>query len=822
MGAGRHESFGERLRRHREAAGLSQERLAERAELSANAVGALERGERTRPYPDTVRRLADALGLDAAGRAALAGTLRDGSDATSSETGGASDGARPPREPTPLIGRDDEVEELRRLLHESETRVLTLIGPGGAGKTRLALRLAHLLADEYPDGVTWVELAPLADPALVTATIVRALGLEASGPEAAEAALRSWLRDRRSLLVLDNLEHVLDAVPGLLRLLDGCPGIRLLATSRSPLGVRGEREFTVPPLAVPPADPRAVHRDPGDYAAVELFVWQARQRDPDFVLNADRAAAIGAICRRLDGLPLALELVAARTRLLEPEELLGRLDHLMPLLVGGARDLPERQRTMRAAIAWSEELLAPAERALFRRMAVFAGGATLEAVVAVSEDDAVETEVLDLLDALAGQSLVTVARDADATRYGMLEPIRQFARERLENAGEDGQARRRHAKFYRGLAERAAREVEGRSEQARWVDRLESELDNLRAALDWAEHARDGAETGLRLATSLWRFWEMRWRIDEGLARLATALARSDAQEPVLRANALNAAGNLARDAGLYEEAIAYHEECLGIRRTLGDVRGLAVSLNNLGVIARDRGNAVRTRKLCEESLELFRRAGDRHGCAIALISLGLAAGLQDDVATARSHLEESLALFRAEDDLWHTAWVSIYLADQLVRARDIESARSLAEEGLRMHRRTRDAWGVAAALTVLGKADQAEGALPSAAGLLREALEAAVEGRVERAIPTALDDLAGVLLQGGEAQRAARLAGAADAWRTTGRFGRSPTRAEGDQAVARALRAEEFGASWTEGAQLSREGILREATEAARAIGAP
>ncbi|MDQ2669680.1 MAG: helix-turn-helix domain-containing protein, partial [Gemmatimonadota bacterium] len=280
MGAGIQDTFGERLRRHRETAGLSQERLAERAGMSANAVGALERGERTRPYPDTVRRLADALGLDDAARAGLADTLRDGSQVAAPRLGAAHDRNELPREPTPLIGRDDEIDELRRLLR-GDARVLTLIGPGGAGKTRLALRLAHLVADEYPHGVTWVELAPLADAALVTATIVRALGLDASGPEAAEAALRSWLRDRRSLLVLDNVEHVLDAIPGLLRLLDGCPGIRLLATSRSPLGVRGEREFTVPPLAVPPADPRAIHRDPGDYAAVRLFVWQARQRDPE-------------------------------------------------------------------------------------------------------------------------------------------------------------------------------------------------------------------------------------------------------------------------------------------------------------------------------------------------------------------------------------------------------------------------------------------------------------------------------------------------------------------------------------------------------------
>ena len=820
MVAGRRDGFGERLRRHREAAGLSQERLAERAGISANAVGALERGERTRPYPDTVRRLADALGLDDLARAELAATLREDTRSVEPGAGAVPAGAELPGEPTPLIGRDSEIEVLSRLLEDGDARVLTLIGPGGAGKTRLALRVAHLVATEHPGSVAWVELAPVADPGLVPATIARAIGLDAPGPDAAEAALRAWFRDRSSLLVLDNLEHLLDAVPGLLRLLDACPGIRLIATSRAPLGVRGEREFPVPPLAVPPADPRALDRDPADYAAVRLFVWQAQQRDPAFALTADRAAAIGAICRRLDGLPLALELVAARTRLLEPEELLGRLDNLMPLLVGGARDLPERQRTMRAAIAWSEELLDPAESALFRRMSVFAGGATLEAVIAVGgESPPDEMEVLDLLDVLAAQSLVTVSRSADATRYGMLEPIRQFARERLGDAGEEEPTRRHHARHFCDLAERAARELEGRSDQALWADRLESELDDLRAALDWTERAPDGAITGLRMATALWRFWEMRWHIDEGLARLATALARSRGLAPALRANALNAAGNLARDARAYELATGYHEECLRIRRDLGEVRGIAVSLNNLGVIARDREDAERTRELCQESLALFRQAGDLHGSAIALISLGLAAGLMGDTATGRSHLEASLELFRAEGDHWHTAWVSIYLADLVVADDDLPYARRLATEALEMHRQTRDAWGVSGAFTVLGKADRAEGSLASAGRRFLDALDAAVEGRVERAIPPALDDLAGVLLQSRERQRAARLAGAADAWRAAGRLTRVSTPAPDE--VAHALRAPELSESWDEGTRLSRDQVLREAAEAVRAISA-
>ena len=819
MVAGSQDSFAEMLRRHRETAGFSQEHLAERAGISANAVGALERGERTRPYPDTVRRLAEALNLDEDERAALAASVRDGAASAPRRA----DDRRPPlpSEPTPLFGRDAELDDLRRLLDAPDVRVLTLLGPGGAGKTRLALRLAHDVEPRHPDGVRWVELAPLADPGLVTATIVRALGLEESGADAAEGALRAWARDRRALLVLDNVEHVLDAMTDVLRALDAAPGIRLLATSRAPFGVRGEREFPVPPLAAPPADPRELDRDTSAYPAVELFVWQARRHDPGFHLTADRAAAVGAIARRLDGLPLALELVAARTRLLEPEELLGRVDHLMPLLVGGARDLPERQRTMRAAIAWSEDLLTPRERELFRRLAVFAGGATLEAVAAVAGGDAgADADVLDLLDALAAQSLVTVRRGGDSTRFGMLEPIRQFALARLAEAGEEDDVRRRHARWFRGLAERAAREIEGRAGQTAWADRLESDLDNLRAALDWAQRAPDGADTALALTTSLWRFWEMRWRIDEGLTRLAAALARSDDQPAALRAGALNAAGNLARDAGRYRLAAAYHEECLQLRRELGDARGIAASLNNLGVIARDHGDAERTRALCTESLELYRQAGDRHGSAIALISLGMAAGQLSELDVARTCLQESLDLFRAEGDEWHTAWVSIYLADILVAAEDAETGRMLAAEGVDAHRRTHDAWGVAAGLSVLARADRAGGDLAAAAHQLREALTVAVDGGVERAVPAVLDDLADLVRQGGDRRRAARLAGAAAAWRERARLLFVP-RPAGEAARLAALRAGAGLDAWAEGAALSHSETLREAADAADAISA-
>jgi predicted ATPase/DNA-binding XRE family transcriptional regulator len=816
----RQESFGERLRRFREAAGYSQEHLAERAGMSANAVGALERGERKRPYPDTVRRLAEALALDDGARLELA-ALRHGHEATEppSDEEPVSSFAALPGEPTPFIGRDHEVAELRRLITEEGNRLVTLVGPGGVGKTRLALHAARLATDEY-DAVVWVELTPLTEPQLVLATIARTIGLEESIRGDHAGALRDWIRDRHVLLVLDNLEHLLDAGPELAHLVPLCPRLHLLTTSRAPLRVRGEREFPVHPLALPPAGTSDDPEDPAEFDAVRFFVWHAQQREPDFELTDESALLVAEICRRLEGLPLALELAAARINVLSPVEMLERVDHLMPLLVGGARDLPERQRTMRAAIAWSEDLLHPEERTLFRQLSVFAGGWALDAAEAIAAEAAADIPtVLDRLHALAGQSLVTVVHGSDGTRYGMLEPVRQYAVEALADAGEEDVTRRRHARYFVSLAERAAAEIEGRSGQTAWMKRLEREQDNLRAALAWSEQADDGIETGLRLATALWRFWEMRWRVAEGDRWLAGALARSNGLPLSLRANALNAAGNLARDLGDYRRATAHHEECLAIRRELGAPRGVAISLNNLGVIARDQGHAERTLALCGESLGLFREAGDRHGAAIALISLGTAARQQGDLVRARSSYEESLELFRAEGDRWHTAWVLTYLALLMVQSGDLPAARSLADEALAMHRAAGEPWGMATALAALGRADQADSALDLAAARFAEALRLAAAARVERAIPSCLDDLAGVLLAAGEPAGAARLAGAAEAWRADGGLTRVPE--DQDRAASlHALRTGPHAASWRAGYELPRERVLVEAAAVPDTIG--
>lgn len=715
------EEFGARLRRHREAAGLTQEELAERAGLSVKAIAALERGRRQRPYPHTVRALADALGLSDDERAAFSGALPSRERQT----------ARPvaqrqalPLAPTALIGRERELRELMDLLAADVVRLVTLTGAGGVGKTRLALEVATQLQEAYAGRVAFVSLAPLADPGLVLPEVAQTLGLTEGGQGAIRDVLTAHFGSDRWLLVLDNAEHLLDAAMELAQLPAVCPGLALLVTSRAPLRLRAEHEYPVRPLALPTLGHDTPLEDIAQVEAVRLFVERARAASPAFALTPSNSAAVASICRRLDGLPLAIELVAARVRALSPNELLTRLDMLLPLLVGGARDLPERQQTMSAAINWSYQLLGPQAQTLFRRLSIFAGGWTLDAAEAVTSGEGLaEQEVLELLTELVEQSLVVAETDEDgSSRFRLLEPIRQFAAQRVQEAGEYGRLRDAHLAWYLAMAEQAAGELRGPA-QHYWLARLEREHDNLRSALAWGQGDAARLTDGFRLAAALGRFWHMRGHLSEGRRWLDAALASDAAVAPAVRAEALNAAGNLARDQGDLATSQALHETALALRRELGDLRGVGISLNNVGTVLMDRGQFEQAAQMYEEVLALFRVHASDWEVALALHNLGVVLGNRGEYDRSEQYFEEALHLQQKLNETQSRAR-SLDARGEVARLRgDLDRAAALHQESLALRRAIGDTRGTALSLNNLGLVARYRGEYVEAERLIEEAL---------------------------------------------------------------------------------------------------
>jgi predicted ATPase/DNA-binding SARP family transcriptional activator/DNA-binding CsgD family transcriptional regulator len=588
-----------------------------------------------------------------------------------------------PAQRTSFVGRERELVEAKRAL--AMTRLLTLTGAGGSGKTRLALEVARDLVGAYPDGVWLVELAPLLEGALVPQALATALGVQEQPERSLTHTLVDYLRKKNLLLVLDNCEHLLDATARLADvLLDSCPRLKVLATSREALSIIGEMNWPVPTLSLPDPRKEPTTEELQGYESVRLFLERAQRRNPAFALTPGNAQAVEEICRRLSGIPLAIELAAARVGL-SVEQIATRLDDSLRLLTAGSRTATSRQRTLRGALDWSYELLSEPERRLFGRLPVFAGGWTLEATEAVCSQEGIEEEdVWDLLSRLVDKSLVAPGTTGDGRpRYGMLEPVRQYAQEKLEESGEAEELRRVHAHYY--LTEAEGAELAG-PQQRLWVERLEAEHDNLRAALTWA--VEDEPETALRLAAALARFWEIRSHYSEGRGWLGAMLRLHGHADAAVRAKTLTEAGTFAWHQGDYEQAIVFHGEALALYRELGDEHGAAFALNCLGTQELEKGDYDRAAPLFEEALSLSRKLSDKRTSAFVLHNLGELARYRGEYERAMTLGMETFSLFREMADEWSSARTLVWLGMVTVyKGDDPEAASGFLKKGLTLLR---------------------------------------------------------------------------------------------------------------------------------------
>jgi len=683
-----------------------------------------------------------------------------------------------PAQPTSFLGRERQIGEVSTLLEAA--RLVTLTGPGGTGKTRLAIECAARLTDRFPAGVWFVPLAPIVDPDLVPMAIAQALNVPELPGRTPLQRVIDQVGEQQMLMVLDNFEQVTDAADILASLLGGAPRLAVIVTSRFVLHLSGEHEYPVPPLDAPDLrqllDPARLTR----YEAVALFIERAQAARPDFAVTNQNAPAVAEISVRLDGLPLAIELAAARVRLLTPKAILARLSNRLGLLTEGPRDVPERQRTLRGAIEWSHDLLNPEEQRLFAALSVFRGGARLEAVEEIC--GSAGADILAGLASLVDKSLVRAESPggvADETRYVMLETLREFAAERLRASGDADDLERRHAEWYAALADRLAPSIMGEGQRA-VLDRLEEEHDNLRAAMSWAiEH--DRADLALLLAARLWRMWQMRGYLDEARERIERALAMPTAAEhPELRADALEAAGGVSYWRGDVPRMRQAYEQALEARQALGDPDGIAEALYNLSFafsyLARqgqEPSEIDRARELQEQALELFRQTGNRSGEGRALWALGTTALAQRDFPTLERSGTEAEPIFRELEDPYYLGW---------------------------------SLWSIVVGRVALGR-------LGEARAQAREALQLFADADDMSGYATLLDVAAVIAFREGDRLRAARLSGAVEELaRVSGLDAFDRTILDFDADVLAS--APDTQAAWQEGAAMERSALIAYALE--------
>jgi len=736
-----------------------------------------------------------------------------------------------PRQLTSFVGREQEMADVKALLGKS--LLLTLTGTGGSGKTRLAFQVAADLVGDYPDGVWLVEFAPLSDPSLVSHSVAASVGVreELQGRPLLDKLIE-FLQPKSILLLFDNCERLPAACADLaVSLLQACPSLRILATSQEPLRADGEVTYHVPSLSLPDLQRLPPFDQLTQYEAIHLFVDRAILSSPEFRLTERNAPSVAQVCHRLDGIPLAIELAAARVKAMSVEQIAERLNERFRLLTMGARTAPPRHQTLRATLDWSYEMLSPHEQALLRRIAISVGGFTLDAAEAMGADERVsKSAVLDLLTALVDRSLVIFGQQEAPPRYRLLETVRLYGLERLQASGEEIAMRTRHLEWYLRLAEEAESGLQGPNQRT-WLDRLGVEHDNLRAALDWSRRDEAGADAGLQLAGTLWRFWEIRGHWSEGREWLDGMLARNANAPASVRVKALNGAAYLAYYQGDFSRAHAMAEQTLELSRGIGDKRGTAACLNLLGLHACRLGDHARAATLGDESLLLSREAGDQWSVAHALVVLGLVALAEGNNDRATSLLEEALTMFRILSDKRGSALTLMSLGLVVRRRGDNQRAAALFEEALGTFRELGDKGRSAFTLSNLAIVAWNQQNYTRSAVLFEESLALQRDLRDKPGIATSLVGLALVASALGQSNRASMLFGAAEALRESTGIPLPPFILDEYQGCVASLKARlgdaAFATTWAKGRAMTLEealasGLAGEATPATSTRSSP